>query len=109
MRASSGHIGENQRKLSLCKDCKLCIYLCPNWPKEAYSDVLSILDVGISERAIDTANILTVFCFGCINNRKKFLNSAGGMGLLTRKFRACGFNWYSTDPLASSTISLGEI
>ena len=101
--------GELPRKLNRCTVCKSCFYQNPDWLVRAYSDVISTLDTGISERADDIANILTLFSLGSKYQVVKFLDFGGGTGLLARKLRDRGFDWYSTDPLASSTIPLPGI
>lgn len=101
--------GELPRKLNRCTVCKSCFYRNPDWLVRAYSDVISTLDTGISERADDIANILTLFSLDSKYQGVKFLDFGGGTGLLARKLRDRGFDWYSTDPLARSTIPLPKV
>lgn len=101
--------GELPRKLNRCTVCKSCFYQNPDWLERAYSDAISTLDTGISERADDIANILTLFSLGSKYQGVTFLDFGGGTGLLARKLRDRGFDWYSTDPLTSSTIPLPKV
>ena len=100
---------ELPRKLNRCTVCKSCFYQNPDWLVRAYSDVISTLDTGNSEWADDIAIILTLFSLSSKYQGVNFLGFGGGTGLLARKLRDRGFDWYSTDPLASSTIPLPKV
>lgn len=67
------------------------------WLKEAYSSVITKLDIGLPYRNIflsDRVSKLIATGFDC---KGMFLDYAGGYGLFTRLMRDKGFNFYTTD------------
>ena len=69
----------------------------PYWLNEAYQEAISDTDTGIVQRSIANSNLLKVI-LGCLSVEKgKFLDVAGGYGLLTRMMRDKGFDCYTTD------------
>lgn len=69
----------------------------PYWLNEAYADAISDKDVGLVRRNIRNANILELIINRLSIHEAKFLDVAGGYGLLTRLMKDKGFDCYSTD------------
>jgi len=69
----------------------------PYWLDEAYQDAISDLDTGLVARNTSNSNMLglVLICLGIQNG--KYLDIAGGYGLLTRLMRDKGFDCYTTD------------
>ena len=68
----------------------------PFWLNEAYSSVITKLDIGLASRNImlsERVGKLLIVNF----NKGTFLDYAGGYGLFARLMRDKGFNFYNTD------------
>lgn len=86
---------------------KINYYFCPKsgllktekpyWLKEAYRSAIADVDVGLVQRNIDNSNWLEPFLQLVFRGEGKFLDVAGGYGLLTRLMRDKGFDFYTTD------------
>ena len=69
----------------------------PYWLDEAYSEAISDKDVGLVRRNLNNVKRLELI-ISCLSiSNKKFLDLAGGYGLLTRLLRDKGFNCFTTD------------
>ena len=69
----------------------------PFWLNEAYEEAISDKDIGLVRRNIRNANILELI-ISCLSiDKNKFLDLAGGYGLLTRLMRDKGYDCYTTD------------
>jgi len=88
-----------------CQTCGFVQTDEPFWLREAYSSVISSLDVGIVQRNINNARRLVFFL--------KFISDGicmdfgGGDGLLTRMMRDYGFDFYHYDKYAKNEYARG--
>src|SRR5258707_10130160 len=64
----------------------------PFWLEEAYSSVITKLDIGLPYRNIDLSERVSRLLATKFNNKAIFLDYAGGYGLFTRLMRDKGFN-----------------
>lgn len=80
-----------------CEESGLLQTEKPYWLEEAYQQAIALTDTGIAARNIRNSVILETIltCLGLENG--KFVDVAGGYGLLTRLMRDKGFDCYSTD------------
>ncbi|HEY2581400.1 MAG TPA: hypothetical protein VGI43_06320, partial [Mucilaginibacter sp.] len=69
----------------------------PFWLAEAYSSVITKLDIGLPFRNIYLADRLSKILTTKFDYEGIFLDYAGGYGLFTRLMRDKGFNFYNTD------------
>jgi hypothetical protein len=69
----------------------------PYWLEEAYSSVITKLDIGLPYRNIDLSERVSKLLATKFNYKGIFLDYAGGYGLFTRLMRDKGFNFYNTD------------
>lgn len=90
-----------------CKSCGFLQTEDPYWLGEVYKDPVSIFDTGVASRNIQVANKLTGLLFIMFRGRGKFVDYAGGFGLLTRLMRDKGFDYYWTDQYAQNLFSRG--
>lgn len=92
--------------------CANCGYLCtehPFWLDEAYSDAIVASDTGIAARNLDASKRLaSLLYFGLgERGRGKWLDYAGGYGILTRLMRDYGFDFYWSDKYCPNLIARG--
>lgn len=84
--------------LYFCDSCKFAFLSKPFWLDEAYTNVISDLDVGLVYRNIFYSNKISnllYFVFG--NPKYKILDDAGGYGLFVRLMRDLGFDYFWND------------
>lgn len=90
-----------------CNKCHFLQTEVPYWLEEAYEQAINVSDTGILSRNIHfakhTANI--IFCL--FDKQGKFLDFAGGYGILTRLMRDQGFDFYWFDLYAENLFAKG--
>lgn len=69
----------------------------PYWLDESYQDAISCTDTGLVARNNSNSKHLEVLLECLYSGKGKFLDIAGGYGLLTRLLRDKGFDCYTTD------------
>ncbi len=89
-----------------CIDCGFLQTEFPYWLDEVYADAISPLDTGILSRNIVISRQLCVL-LGLLKLKGKFLDYAGGYGILVRLMRDYGFNFYWSDPYAANMFAKG--
>lgn len=90
--------------------CNNCGYLFteePFWLDEAYSRPINLSDTGLLERNNYFSRILSVLIFFFFDNKKSFLDYAGGYGVFTRLMRDIGFDFYWYDPYTQNLFANG--
>jgi hypothetical protein len=90
--------------------CEYCGFLQteePYWLKEAYGDLISIIDTGIMARNIDSSKITAVILYFLFNKYGQFLDYGGGYGIFTRLMRDIGFDYYWYDPQSINLLARG--
>jgi hypothetical protein len=80
-----------------CEECGLLKTEKPYWLDEAYQEAISDTDTGLVSRNVANSALLEVILAGLSIEKGKFLDVAGGYGLLTRLMRDKGFDCYTTD------------
>ena len=89
-------------RLNICYySCPVCGLLqteSPHWLEEAYREPIAAEDTGLMARNIDNSQFLATFLALTFSHTAKFLDLAGGYGILTRLLRDKGFNCFTTDP-----------
>jgi len=69
----------------------------PYWLEEAYSSVITRLDIGLPYRNIVLGDVVEKILLKNFNPDGRFLDYGGGYGLFTRIMRDKGFDFYNTD------------
>lgn len=93
--------------------CSMCGYLCarnPHWLEEAYSsDAIASTDTGLISRNITTAAKIAAVLFFVMGGRRneRYLDVAGGYGILTRLMRDYGFDFYWSDKYCRNLLARG--
>jgi hypothetical protein len=88
--------------------CAYCGYIStenPYWLDEAYSDAIAVTDTGIMRRNISIALKLAVILSINFKKQEKFIDVAGGYGILTRMMNDMGFNYYWSDKYCSNLVA----
>lgn len=76
--------------------CGVCGFLqteAPYWLEEAYSDAIAPTDIGLANRNINLALLTRSLIRLCFNPDGRFLDYAGGYGLLVRLMRDAGYDF----------------
>lgn len=90
-----------------CRDCGFLQTEEPYWLNEAVEDAVSLLDTGILSRNYYVARLTAVIIFFFFNSKAKFLDYAGGYGILTRLMRDMGFDFHWYDLYAPNLFARG--
>ena len=80
-----------------CAKCGFVQTEKPYWLSEAYSSAISSVDVGLANRNIQFSDVVENLIYKHFNKHGKFLDFAGGYGLLARIMRDRGFDYYRED------------
>lgn len=90
--------------------CPACQHLrteAPFWLEEAYSEAIARADTGIVGRNIAIARALACILFAFFDRGGRFLDTAGGTGLLTRLLRDAGFDARWEDKYCQNVLAAG--
>ncbi|MEZ7891941.1 MAG: class I SAM-dependent methyltransferase [Candidatus Wallbacteria bacterium] len=80
--------------------CPSCEFICtehPHWLNEAYNNPIAFMDTGILQRNLDNTDLLETIINNNFSGSSKFLDYAGGYGILVRLMRDRGYNFYRYD------------
>jgi hypothetical protein len=91
----------------VCDTCGLLQTEKPYWLDDAYSDAIATTDTGLVQRNLDACRRLTVLLFFLFPRDARYLDTAGGTGLLTRMMRDVGFDFYWRDPYCENAHARG--
>jgi hypothetical protein len=94
-------------KYYYCGKCNFLQTEEPYWLDEVYSDAISKFDTGHIKRNISISKKLTILFILFFNGRKKFVDYAGGNGILVRIMRDIGFDYMWDDKYAQNLFSSG--
>ena len=90
-----------------CTACGNLYSETPYWLDEAYSSAIASADVGLVMRNQMLAAKLRVLPFHLFDARGKFLDTAGGTGLLVRMLRDAGYDFRWEDPHCDNALASG--
>ncbi len=92
-------LGNYAAEFNCCKECGFLFAKDPHWLDEAYSSAIAAADTGLVGRNIlisyKVAGVL--YWVSRSHGRGRYLDAAGGYGMLTRLMRDSGFNFYWSD------------
>jgi hypothetical protein len=98
-------LGRHRVSYFNCGGCGLVQTERPFWLEEAYQSPIAAGDTGLVARNLDHCRFLEAFLPLVFPATAKFVDLAGGYGLLARLLRDKGFHCYSTDPHCSSLFA----
>jgi hypothetical protein len=92
--------------------CTVCGYLRarnPYWLDEAYTSAIAAADTGLVMRNLSLASKVASFLFWVMGERGqgRYLDAAGGYGMLTRLMRDLGFDFYWADKYCDNLLARG--
>lgn len=92
--------------------CNMCGYLHvrnPYWLEEACSSAISATDTGLVMRNLSFASKVASFLFWVMGERGqgRYLDTAGGYGIMTRLMRDLGFDFYWDDKFCYNLLARG--
>ena len=90
-----------------CNSCEFVQTEDPFWLKEAYQSAIGKTDTGILVRNQKMAATTTLLLRSYFRSNERFLDYAGGFGLLTRTLRDYGLDFYWLDPYSPNILSRG--
>lgn len=88
-----------------CSYCRFIQTEEPYWLKEAYSNAIASLDVGLVGRNLHMADVTELIIRKTFDPLGRFLDYAGGYGLLVRLMRDKGFDFYRQDPFCENLFA----
>lgn len=88
-----------------CVDCGYIQTEKPYWLKEAYSDAITSLDIGLIGRNIQLSSVVEDLLYKYFETNSKYLDFAGGYGMFTRIMRDKGFNFYHQDKFCENLFA----
>jgi hypothetical protein len=100
-------LGKHDVQYFFCDACGFLHTEKPYWLDEAYSDAIARSDTGLVQRNL-AASVKTAALFKWLfDGTDKFIDLAGGYGLLTRLMRDMGFDYYWSDRYAQNVLARG--
>jgi len=102
-------LGKYSAEFEWCMNCGFLRVANPHWLEEAYSSAIASTDTGLVMRNIDVARKLAVFLYFVLPGRGagRYLDAAGGYGMLTRLMRDYGFDFYWSDKYCGNLLARG--
>lgn len=90
-----------------CADCGFLQAEEPYWLDEAYSSAIAIQDTGLVQRNLIISRKLSVILYLFFDRNGRYLDFAGGYGMLTRMMRDIGFDFFWADKYAKNLLASG--
>jgi hypothetical protein len=92
-------LGKYVAKFHQCASCGFLFASEPHWLDEAYSSAISAADTGLVGRNTMIAKKIAGVLYWATRSRGRgrYLDAAGGYGMLTRLMRDIGFDFYWSD------------
>jgi hypothetical protein len=90
-----------------CDSCGLLQTEEPYWLNEAYENAIADADTGLTARNIAISRKLACVLFLWFPRHGKYLDNAGGYGMLTRLMRDIGFDFYWFDQYCENYLAKG--
>ncbi len=90
--------------------CPSCGYLHtdkPFWLAEAYASPIALADTGILKRNLDISRKLSKILYLMFERDSKYVDVAGGYGLMVRLMRDIGFDYYWEDSYTQNIFAKG--
>jgi len=106
---SSIVLAKYEAEYEVCNNCGYIRASDPYWLDEAYSNIIANADTGLVMRNTILANKIsrTIFWLTKEKGRGRYLDLAGGYGMLTRMMRDFGFDFYWLDKYCQNLLAPG--
>jgi len=102
-------LDKHEARYNFCEECGFLSAENPYWLEEAYSSAIASTDTGLVVRNGVNAGKLAVILYFLMEERGKgrFVDIAGGYGMLTRLMRDYGFDFYWSDKYCQNLMACG--
>ena len=102
-------LGKYQAQYEVCNSCGYIRARNPYWLDEAYSQPIANADTGLVSRNLAIARKVSCVLFWVLKNRSnaRYLDVAGGYGMLTRLMRDLGFDFFWYDKYCKNLLACG--
>lgn len=102
-------LGKYPAQFDFCDACGFLRVREPFWLAEAYSSAIACTDTGVVSRNAHIASKLAALLYFCFKERGqgRYLDAAGGYGLLTRLMRDYGFHFFWSDKYCENLVARG--
>jgi hypothetical protein len=102
-------LNKHEAKYNYCEECGFLCAENPRWLEEAYSSAIATTDTGVVERNIALADQVAVILYFIMNERGngRYVDVAGGYGILTRLMRDYGFDFNWSDKYCQNLMARG--
>jgi len=90
-----------------CSNCGLLQTEEPYWLDEAYGRAIASADTGILARNLSFADQAARILYPLFGPKGRYLDWAGGTGLLVRRMRDLGFDFFWQDPYCNNALAYG--
>lgn len=100
-------LGRHDVTYFMCAGCQFWTTEAPWWLHEAYTTAISSLDTGIARRTIASHRVLFPVLSRLFPGGSRFVDWAGGPGLLVRLMRDTGLDFYWQDAYAANVFAAG--
>lgn len=101
-------LGRHDVGYHLCPGCGLLQTDTPTWLDEAYSNAIADTDTGLLQRNLEHAKLLNWLLQAAFDANGRFIDIAGGYGVLTRLLRDRGFDAYRSDKYCENLFAQGH-
>lgn len=102
-------LGRHRARYEHCAACGFLRAREPHWLAEAYSTAIAATDTGVVERNLAIARRLASLLHFGLGERGagRYLDAAGGSGLLVRLMRDSGFEFFWSDKYCDNLLARG--
>lgn len=100
-------LNKHHAQYEVCNTCGFLRAHEPHWLDEAYSSAIAAADTGLVARNISLATKVAGALYWAMNERGegRYLDAAGGYGILTRLMRDMGFDFYWQDKYCDNLVA----
>lgn len=92
----------------VCPNCGLLQTEAPYWLDVAYAQPIADTDTGLLQRNLEHARFLNLLLQLALDPNGRFVDVAGGYGVLTRLLRDRGFDAYWADKYCTNLFAVGH-
>lgn len=102
-------LSKYEAQYEVCNQCGFLRVRDPHWLPEAYTSAIAAADTGLVVRNMSLAFKMASVLYWVLRERGegKYLDAAGGYGMLTRLMRDLGFDFYWSDKYCDNLMARG--
>lgn len=103
------YLGKYRSRVYFCRACGYISVPDAHWLDEAYTSPIADMDTGLVSRNVHRSEQLASMLWFVLRGSRsqRYVDLAGGYGLLTRLMRDFGFNFYWSDKYANNLFARG--